>query len=99
MKGSEIPQEQIEKWKQDYDAVFILRSKETGYVAYCRNATRQEISFLSSVKDPVKFNEQLLKTCWLDGDMEIQQKDSIFMGLAEKIAKLMYSEEVEMEKL
>lgn len=99
MKGSEIPQDQIEKWKEQYDAVFRLRSKETGYVGYCRNATRQEMSFLSTVKDPVKFNEQLLKTCWLDGDVEIQEKDSIFMGLADQIAKLMYSEEVEMEKL
>ncbi|MBK5213636.1 MAG: hypothetical protein JJE55_08260 [Flavobacteriaceae bacterium] len=99
MKGSEIPQEQIDKWKKQFDVVFRIGPTEKGYVGYCRNATRQEMSFLSVQKDPIKFNEGLLKACWLDGDKEIQERDAIFMGLASQIAQLMHSEEVKMEKL
>lgn len=99
MKGSEIPQSKIDEWKEQYDAVFRIGPTEQGFVAYARNATRQEISFCSTIKDPVRFNEALLNKCWLDGDEEIKSKDSIFMGLAGQIAQLMHSEEVKMEKL
>lgn len=99
MKKTEITPEQIEAWKATHDAVFKITAPEKGLVAYCRNPTRQEMSFISSIKDPIKFNEQLLKTCWLGGDMEIQTSDTIFMGLAPQIAQLMHSEEVKLEKL
>lgn len=88
MKKSEISQEQIDKWKEQYDAVFRIGPTEKGFVGYCRNATRQEMSFVSAVKDPIKFNEALLKACWLDGDAEIQENDAIFMGLAPQIAQV-----------
>ena len=91
--------EQIENWKKKHDAVFRITAPEKNLCAYCRNPTRQEMSYVSSIKDPVKFNEALLKTCWLDGDMEIQTSDSVFMGLAPQIAQLMHAEEVVLEKL
>lgn len=99
MKGTDITQEQIEKWKEQYDAVFRIGPTEQGFVGYARNATRQEMSFVSAIKDPIKFNEALLKACWLGGDKEIMEKDSIFMGLAGQIQLLMHAEEVAMEKL
>lgn len=95
----EATPEQIENWKKQHDAVFKITAPERKLTAFCRNPTRQEMSFVSGIKDPVKFNETLLKTCWLDGDMEIQTSDTVFMGLAPQIAKLMHSEEVILEKL
>lgn len=91
--------EQIENWKKQYDAVFKISAPEKGFCAYCRNPSRQQMSFISAIKDPVKFNEALLKACWIDGDMEIQTSDSIFMGLGPQIAQLMHAEEVKLEKL
>jgi hypothetical protein len=90
---------QIEEWKKDNDVVFKISAPELKLVAYCRNPTRQEMSFIHEIKDPIKFNETLLKTCWLDGDMEIQTRDSVFMGLAPQIGELMHSAEVKLEKL
>lgn len=91
--------EQIEQWKKQYDAVFKISCPTRKLVAYCHNPSRQQMSYISSVKDPVKFNEALLKACWIDGDMEIQTSDTVFMGLAPQIAELMHAEEVKLEKL
>ena len=91
--------DQIKAWKQQYDAVFKITAPEKQLCAFCRNPTRQEMSFISEIKDPVKFNEALLKNCWLEGDKEIQTSDTVFMGLAPQIAQLMHSEEVILEKL
>lgn len=92
-------EEQLAAWKKQFEAVFKITCKEKDLAAYCRNPTRQEMSYVSSIKDGVKFNEALLKTCWLEGDMEIQTSDTVFMGLAPQIANLMHSEEVTLEKL
>lgn len=91
--------EQIEKWKSEYAAVFKITCPEKNLAAYCHAPTRQQMSFVSTVKDPIKFNEALLKACWLEGDMEIQTDDSVFMGLSSQIAELMHFEEVKLEKL
>ena len=92
-------EEQIKAWKEKYEAVFRITCKERELAAYCRNPTRQELSFISTIKDSVKFNEALLKNCWLEGDDKIQTSDTVFMGLAPQIAQLMHSEEVILEKL
>ena len=91
--------EQIDAWKNKHDAVFKITEPERKLCAFCRNPTRQEMSYAHQIKDPVKFNEHLLATCWLDGDMEIQTSDSVFMGLGPQIAQLMHAEEVKLEKL
>lgn len=95
----EITQEQIDAWKAQHTHVFKITAKDRGLTAYCRSVKRQEMSYISSVKDPIKFNELLLNTCWLAGDEEIKTDDAIFMGLAPQISKLMHAEEVELEKL
>lgn len=92
-------EEQIKEWKSKFPAVFSLTSKEAEKRAYVRNPSRQEFSYLSTIKDPMKFNEAVLKTCWLDGDMEVQTDDTIFMGLSEKIVEIFAFKEVELEKL
>lgn len=91
--------EQIEQWKSQHAGVFQLTAKEADKRAYVRNPNRKELSYISQIKDPIKFNEALLDACWLDGDTEIKTDDTIFMGLSEKIALLLDFQEVELEKL
>lgn len=95
----EVTQDQIDAWKKQYAGVFRLTAKDANKQAYVRNPNRKELSYISQIKDPIKFNEALLEACWLDGDQEIKTDDTIFMGLSEKISLLLDFQEVELEKL
>lgn len=91
--------EQIEDWKKKHAGVFKLTAKDADKQAYVRNPNRKDLSYISQIKDPIKFNEALLEACWLEGDQEIKTDDTIFMGLSEKISLLLDFQEVELEKL
>lgn len=99
MKGQEVTQEQIEAWKKKHKNVFRLTIEDK--VAYLRAPDRQVLSFASAAatKDPLKFNEAILKNCWLGGDTEIRDDDAYFLAASSKIAELIEVKEAEMEKL
>jgi hypothetical protein len=80
---------QIEDWKAQYGDVFTLEVEDK--VAYLKPPSRKVLSYATSVgvKDPMKFNETLLKECWIDGDVEIQEVDSYFMGASAVLAELL----------
>ncbi len=99
MEKQEITQEQINAWKELYEDVW--RITVDGKVAYLRSPDRKTLSFASSVgaSDPMKFNEILLKNCWLAGDLEIQTNDKLFLSASSKLAELIEIKETEMVKL
>jgi len=90
---------QIEAWKAEHGDVFRFSSKKYDKAAYFRKPTRKEMSYISQIKDGVKFNEALLKTCYLGGDKDIQSNDDIFMGLGETLLGLLTFDTVDLEKL
>jgi len=94
-----ITQAQIDAWKLQHDSVFKIEVDKR--VAYLRSPNRKEYEYAAMVgaKSGVKFNEYMLKTCWLGGDMEIQTKDSLFMGVAGKLAAIIDIKEATLEKL
>ena len=47
----------------------------------------------------MKVNETILKNCWLDGDMEIQNNDAYFLGASSKLDQMVEVKEAELEKL
>tara|TARA_R110002049_G_C8732577_1_gene526068 strand:- start:140 stop:433 length:294 start_codon:yes stop_codon:yes gene_type:complete len=91
--------EQIEAWKKEHGDVFRFKSEAHDKAAYYRKPKRKEMSYLSQIKDGMQFNAQLLKSCYLGGDKEIETNDDIFMGLGENIIQLLQFAKVELEKL
>ncbi|EGV44349.1 hypothetical protein BZARG_786 [Bizionia argentinensis JUB59] len=92
--------EQIEDWKAAHGEIIRLKSAKYDKSAYFRKPNRKEMEFLSSNKSSgIKFNAALLKTCYLDGDKEIETNDDIFMGIGEQIMSLLTFDVVEVEKL
>ena len=63
--------------------------------------TRRDLSFASSAgkKDPLKFNESLLRDCWLGGSEAIRRDDDKFMGASGLLEKIIPDAEAELEKL
>lgn len=94
-----VTKAQIEEWKKQYGSVFKITVEDKS--VYLKSPDRKTLSYASSVgaKDPLKFNEILLKNCWLDGDMEIQTNDSLFMSVSAQLAEIIELKEAKLEKL
>jgi hypothetical protein len=59
------------------------------------------LSFASAAgtQDPMKFNEQILKNCWLHGDEDIITNDSLFLAVSTQLDKVLEFKKAELEKL
>jgi hypothetical protein len=94
-----IDQAQIDQWKEQHGEVFKMDIE--GHVAYLKKPDRKTMSYATSVasKDPIKFNEILLKGCWLGGDEKIQTDDTLFLSAGQVIGNLMEVKEATLLKL
>ena len=90
---------EIDEWKKRHGDIYAI--KVDGHVCYLRKPTRRDLSFASSAgkKDPLKFNETLLRDCWLGGSEAIRRDDDKFMGASGVIDKIIPDAEAELEKL
>ena len=90
---------EIDEWKKRHGDIYAI--KVDGHVCYLRKPTRRDLSFASSAgkKDPMKFNETLLRDCWLGGSEAIRRDDDKFMGASGVLDKIIPDAEAELEKL
>ena len=91
--------EQIKEWKKKHGDVFRIVVEDKA--CYLRKPDRKVLSFAAAAgkSDPMKVGEAILKNCWLDGDMEIQNEDSYFLGASGKLDQMVEVKEAELEKL
>lgn len=94
-----VTQEQIDAWKAKFENVFKFTVEDK--VCYLKSPDRKTLSYASAIgaKNPMKFNEILLKNCWLAGDEEIKTKDSYFMSVSAQLAEIIEIKEAKLEKL
>ena len=90
---------EIDEWKKSHGDIYAI--KVDGHVCYLRKPTRRDLSFASSAgkKDPLKFNETLLRDCWLGGSEAIRRDDDKFMGASGVLDKIIPDAEAELENL
>ncbi len=95
----QITEEQIQNWKQKHGEIFKIDVEDK--TCYLKRPSRKALSFASQVgaKDPLKFNEIILKDCWIDGDEEIQVDDTLFLSASSKLAELIEVKEASLVKL
>ncbi|WP_418450186.1 hypothetical protein [Alistipes sp.] len=91
--------EQIEEWKGKYGDIFAIRAEE--HICYLRKPTRKAISYASVAGkiDPLKFNETLLRECWLGGSEEIRKNDDLFLAASGVLDQIIEVKEAQLEKL
>lgn len=95
----QVSQEQIDAWKAEYKTVWAL--KVDGRVAYIKKPDRKTLGYASTAgaKDPMKFNEILMKECFIGGDEEIKTDDDLFLAASSQLAQIIEVKEAELEKL
>lgn len=99
VQGYQAPAEQIAEWKRKYGDVFEIEVE--GYRAYVHSPSRKTLSYAASISksDPMQFNEAILRGCWLEGDLEIQTEDSLFMGVSAQLDQIIKVAEATIKKL
>jgi hypothetical protein len=91
--------EQIDNWKGKHGEIFRIVVEDKA--CYLKKPSRKALGYASMAgkENPLKFNEVMLKDCWLDGDSEIQTDDTLFLSVSGKLADLIEVKEAELEKL
>lgn len=91
--------EQVQEWKDKHGDIFAIKAEE--HICYLRRPTRKAISYASVAgkTDPLKFNETLLRECWLGGSEEIRKNDDLFLAASGVLDKIIEIKEAELEKL
>ena len=96
--------EQIKEWKEAHGDVFTIKTEdkqENTHIGYLKKPKRKHISAatVAGKVDPLKFNETLLRECWLGGSEEIRKDDDMFMSASGVLDQLLDVKEAELEKL
>lgn len=97
--------EQIQEWKDknggEIFKITVTDKQGKKHVCYLRKPRRKEVSAASVAArvDPLKFNETLLRQCWLGGDPEIRTDDDLFLAASGQVADIVEVAEAELEKL
>lgn len=91
--------EQIQEWKDKHGDVFAI--KVEGHVCYLHKPSRKTISYASVAgkTDPLKFNETLLRECWLGGSEAIRKDDDKFLAAGGVLDQIVEVKEADLEKL
>lgn len=99
VEGVETMQSKIDGWKKKYGRVFRL--DVDGHTAYVRIPDRHVLSLaaIEGGKDPIRYNEVVLRNCWLDGDERIKTDDGLFLGASAKLQELIDVKEAELKEL
>lgn len=89
--------EQVAEWKKKHGEIFELSVE--GKSCILRKPNRKDLSYVSVVKDPIQMSETLLKQLWVDGDMEIQENDDLFLAAIPKMEEVIKVKESKIKKL
>lgn len=89
----------IKEWKDKHGDVYQIDCD--GRVGYVRKPDRKILGAAATVgsKDPMKYNEILLKNVWLGGDEELLTDDAMFLGVSAQLAELIEVKEATLKKL
>lgn len=98
MEANEM-QANIEAWKKKYGEIYVY--EVDGKTCYLKAADRKTISAAAVVGngDMMKYNEIILKNCWLGGDEEIMEEDRYFLGISQTLAELIEIKQGALKKL
>lgn len=89
--------EQLKGWKEKHGELYQVSVE--GYSCILHKPTRKDLSYISSVKDPIKMSELLLEQTWVAGDEEIKTNDELFMSVVSKMDEIVKFKEAEVKKL
>lgn len=91
-------QAKIDAWQKEFGGVHFVGAD--GKQAILRKPDRKIVAMCRSLgEDEVSITELFLDACWLEGDEEIRNDDTIFLALMPRIQQILELKEVTIKKL
>lgn len=98
---SKLSQEEIELLKsQNGGEIFEITIEEK--TAYFKKPDRKTLSYATvsgGTKDPFKFNEIILESCFIGGDRDLIDDDKYFLSMSGQVAELIEIKHATLKKL
>lgn len=93
-------EDQIADWKKKHGSIFQI-IVEDQHSCYLCAPNRKQLSYaaVAGKTDPLKFNETILRECWLGGDEEIKTDDSLFLAASSQLTQLIEVKKAAVVKL
>lgn len=95
----DLTKEQIAELKKKYGEIYQFKVDDKKCILHKPSRQVLSAATVTAGKDPIKFNEIILKNCWIQGDEEIQTDDNLFLGICPKLAEIIEVKEAEIKKL
>lgn len=89
--------EEIQSYKAKYRDLFLITVDDKSCLLH--KPTRQTLSYVSSIKDPIRMSEAMLGELWVAGDEDIKSDDELFMAVVAKMDEVIKVKEAEIKKL
>lgn len=93
----EFKSEDIKQWKEKYGELFEVSVDDKSCILH--KPTRKDLSYASTVKDPIKMSELMLNQLWVAGDEEMRTDDELFMAVVAKMDTILKVKDAEIKKL
>lgn len=92
-----ISKAEIADLKKKYGEIFQITVDDKSCII--RKPNRNDLSYASVVKDPIKMSETLFNQLWVCGDEEMKTDDSYFLAAIAKMEPVLEVKEAEIKKL
>jgi len=96
---TDLNQEQIDGFKKEYETIFLIEVEDKKCFLHPPTRHVLDAAQAASKKAESKFNEVILKSCWLAGDKEIVNDDNYFLAASTQLTKTIEFKEATLKKL
>lgn len=90
--------ERIAELKAEHGDLFLITVEDKA--AFFKRPSRKALSYAAKAgeKDPLAFNEVIMKDTYIEGDKELMEDDGYFLGAANQIGELVQVKTSTLEK-
>ena len=94
-----LTQEQIDAFKKEYGAVFLIEVEDKKCFLHQPSRVILDAASAASAKANSKFNEVIMRSCWLAGDKEMINDDEYFLAASTQLSEVIEFKEATLKKL
>lgn len=88
---------QIKAWKAQFGELHEITVEDKSCII--RKPNRKDLSYASTLKDPIKMSETLLNQLWVAGDEEMRNDDNYFLAAVGTLEEVLKVKTAEIKKL
>ncbi len=96
---TELSKAEIEAFKAQYGGVYLIEVEDKKCYLHTPTRVILDAASAASGKASSKFNEVILKSCWLAGDKDIVNDDTYFLSASTKLDEIIEFKEASLKKL